>query len=164
MTSLKLVEDSIILGEHEYQVAIDTVIAQAQQKLLIFDQDFSKGDFTSLKRYELIQTFLNKSVTSELSIILQDATFFTTGCPRLFDLLSTYGHKMTVYETNTHAKIAKDCFILADSNSYIRRFHIDQARFKYTLNDMETNRSLANRFDELLEETTHTISPTKLGL
>jgi hypothetical protein len=164
MTTLKLVENTIILGEREYAVAIDTVIAQAEQKLLIFDQDFSIGDFASLKRYALIQSFLNKSVTSKLTIILQDSNFFSTSCPRFFDLLKTYGHKMTVYETNTHAKIAKDCFILADNNCFIRRFHIDQARFKFSMDDRETTQSLANRFDELQEETSHTISPTKLGL
>jgi hypothetical protein len=71
---------------------------------------------------------------------------------------------MTVYETNTNAKIAKDCFVLIDNKSYIRRFHIDQARFKFMLNDIDTTASLADRFDELREETTHTISATKLGL
>jgi len=71
---------------------------------------------------------------------------------------------MTVYETNNHAKVAKDCFILADNKSYIRRFHIDQARFKFMLNDIEMTASLANRFDELLQETSHTVSAKKLGL
>ncbi len=71
---------------------------------------------------------------------------------------------MTVYETNQHAKIAKDCFILADGNSYICRFHIDQSRFKFMLDDQETTASLSKRFDELLQETTQTISATQLGL
>ena len=164
MSDFELDQNSIILGEREYAMTLDTVISEAQQQLLIFDQDFSIGDFASTKRFELINAFLSKSPASELTIILQASDFFTTQCPRLFGLLTTFGHKMTVYETNSHAKIAKDCFILADNKSYIRRFHIDQARFKYALDDIETTASLANRFDELLQETAQTISATKLGL
>lgn len=164
MSKKKLKPNSIILGEHEYTTALDIVIAEAEEKLLIFDQDFSTGDYASIKRYDAIHAFLNKSPTSELVIILQDAVFFTTHCPRLLQLLTTYGHKMMVYETNSRAKVAKDCFILADNKHYIRRFHIDQARFKFMLEDQETTASLTNRFDELMQETTHQISINKLGL
>ncbi len=161
---MQIVPDRIILSEQAYIEALDTVIAAAKQQLLIFDQSLSVGDFNSIHRYELLKTFLNKSPTSYLTIVLQDASFFTTQCPRLFDLLTNFGHKMTVYETNNHAKIAKDCFILADQRSYIRRFHIDQGRFKFSLDDEETAASLANRFDEILQETSQTISATQTGL
>jgi hypothetical protein len=164
MNKIELIQDSIILGEKEYTVALDCVIAQAEQELLVFDQDFSIGDFASIKRFNVIHDFLNKDPASKLTIILQDSAFFTSQCPRLFGLLTTFGHKMTVYETNSHAKIAKDCFILADGKSYIRRFHINQARFKFVLDDVETTASLTNRFDELLQETAHTVSAIKLGL
>ncbi len=164
MSDSALTPNSVILGEHEYILALDLIISSAKEKLLIFDQDFSTGDFASVKRYEAIHSFLNQHPASELTIILQDADFFTTQCPRLFDLLSIYGHKMTVYETNNHAKIAKDCFVLADNISYIRRFHIDQARFRFMQDDEETTASLANRFDELMQETSHQLTVSKLGL
>ncbi|MGJ8619106.1 MAG: hypothetical protein ACSHWN_02140 [Methylophilaceae bacterium] len=164
MNESTLEQNKIIFGEHEYAAALDIVIAQAKHQLLIFDQDLMTGDFSSIKRYALIHDFLSKNATSKLTLILHDTTHFTTECPRLFNLLVTFGHKMVVYETNDHAKIAKDCFVLADDSAYIRRFHIDQSRFKYVLNDMETTASLKNRFDELLQETTHPVSTTKLGL
>lgn len=164
MSETELIPDSIILSEHEYTAALDLVIAEAQEELLIFDQDFSQGDYASVTRFNLIHDFLSNNPLSKLTIILQDADFFKTECPRLLGLLTSYGHKMTVYDTNDRAKIAKDCFILADGKSYIRRFHIDQARFKFMLDDVETTNSLSTRFDELLEETADTITPTKLGL
>ncbi|MFW5432579.1 MAG: hypothetical protein ACKE5Q_07310 [Methylophilaceae bacterium] len=164
MSESELIPNSIILGEREYTGALDLVIAEAQQQLLIFDQDFSTGDYASVKRVDAIYAFLNNNPTSELTIVLQESDYFTTQCPRLFELLIIFSHKMTVYETNNHAKIAKDCFILADSKSYIRRFHIDQARFKFSLEDIETTASLTNRFEELMQETTHKVSPNKLGL
>lgn len=164
MSEIELTENSVLLGEREYIMALDLVIASAQKTLCIFDQDFSRGNFSNIKRFNLIQEFLNRDPNSKLTIILQESDCFTTKCPRLFGLLTSFGHQMTVYETNSHAKVAKDCFILADHQSYIRRFHIDQARFKYVLGDVETTASLMNRFEELLQETTRTISATKLGL
>lgn len=164
MTDETIQQDVIINSEAMYSAALDIVIEQAKQTLKIFDQDLSVGAFNSVKRYELLLAFLNNNPASKLTIVLQDTRFFLTKCPRLFDLLKTYGHKMVVYETNSHAKIAKDCFILADHQRYIRRFHIDQARFKYALADEATTDSLDGRFEELLEATTQTVSTTKLGL
>ncbi len=164
MSEAELVPDTIIIGEHNYAAALNLLIARAENDLLIFDQDLSRGDYNSLQRFELIHDYLNKNGNNKLTIILQSAEFFTTQCPRLFELLETYGHKITVYETNNAAKIAKDCFVIADKRHYLRRFHIDQARFKYAFDDEVETANLLMRFDELLEETTETISYTKLGL
>jgi hypothetical protein len=140
------------------------VIAQAENELLIFDQDFVRGDYAGLRRFELLFAFLSKDNVSKLTIILQNTEYFIQHCPRLFELLKNYGHKMVVYETNDNAKVAKDCFVIADKRHYVRRFHIDQARFKYVLNDAEECANLSMRFDELLDETTEAVSATKLGL
>ncbi len=160
----ELIPNTIIIGERNYSAALDLVIAEAKDELLIFDQDFVHGEFASVLRHDLLRNFLSENPLSKLTIILQNVEFFTTQCPRLYKLLETYSHKMLVYETNDHAKIAKDCFVLADKRHYLRRFHIDQARFKFALDDLETTANLATRFEELLEETTDTVSVTKLGL
>ena len=166
MSNTNLQQNTVIIGERDYEAALDAVIAAAQNELLIFDQDLAKGNYASAQRFTLIQQFLNKNQHNKLTIIVQNSQFFKAHCPRLFDLLETFAHKMTVYETNDNAKIAKDCFVLADKQHYCRRFHIDQARFKYALNnsDEETVAGLLTRFDELLAETAHHVSVTKLGL
>jgi hypothetical protein len=164
MSEAELKPNQIMLGERNYEAAIDLVIAQAENELLIFDQDFARGDYASLPRFELLQDFLSKNSLSKLTIILQNSEYFILHCPRLFDLLKHYGHKMVVFETNDNAKIAKDCFIIADKKHYVRRFHIDQARFKYALDDVEECANLTMRYDELMDETTEAVSSTKLGL
>ncbi len=161
---LTLIENQILIGERLYADAISIVLANAQNELLIFDQDLSHGEFASLQKYALFQQFLSKNVTSHLTIILQNTTYFNEKCPRLFGLLTKYGHKMTVYETNDSAKHAKDCFVLADGQHYIKRIHIDQARFKYGLNDTENVNVLDSRFKELLEATQDVVAVTRLGL
>ena len=164
MNETELKQDSVILGERNYETTLNIVIAHAENELLIFDQDFVRGDYASLQRFKLIEAFLSKNNLSKFTIILQNSEHFIQNCPRLFGLLKNYGHKMVVYETNDSAKIAKDCFVIADKQHYVRRFHIDQARFKYALNDVEECANLSMRFDELLDETTEAVSATKLGL
>lgn len=161
---IELKPNTIILGERDYEAALDLLIASAENELLIFDQDFVRGDYVSQQRFELLFEFLSKNSLSKLTIVLQNTTHFVQNCPRLFELLKLYGHQMVVFETNDNAKIAKDCFMIADKRHYCRRFHIDQARFKYALDDLDECANLSMRFDELLEETTEALSVTKLGL
>jgi hypothetical protein len=160
----ELKPDTIILGERNYEAALSLLIAEAKNELLIFDQDLAHGDYASQQRFELLFEFLSKDDLSKLTIILQNASYFVQNCPRLFELLKLYGHKMTVFETNDNAKIAKDCFVIADKRHYLRRFHIDQARFKYAFDDEIESANLLARFGELLDETADAVSSTKLGL
>jgi hypothetical protein len=159
-----LVPNTILLGERLYAQAIELVIQKAQHTLLMFDQDFSHGDYASMLRHQSLLQFLSRDAHTKLIIVLHRSDYLTTYCPRLMELLTTYGHKMTMYLTNDGAKVAKDCFVIADDLHYVKRIHIDQARFKYALEDAESCANLNMRFDELLEETSHTLSPTQLGL
>jgi hypothetical protein len=160
----ELVPDEILLGERNYAAALNLVIEAAEHELLIFDEDLSRGDYASRNRFELIRAFLAKGHQNRLVIVLHDTTYFTRHCPLLYGLLETYGHVMTVYETNDQAKVAKDCFVIADQLHYLRRFHVDQARFRYAFNDAETVNMLNMRFNELLGATSQSVSITNLGL
>lgn len=156
--------NQIIIGEHLYNEAIRLMIQSAEHELLIFDQNLAHGDFSSIATYELLQQFLSQHIASHLSIILQDTTHLHHKCPRLLSLLKIFGHKMTVHVTNQSAKHAKDCFILVDGKHYIKRIHIDQARFKYAYDDVTTVKALKTRFDELKEAIEDIVSITPLGL
>ncbi|MDD2833656.1 MAG: hypothetical protein PHD12_06545 [Methylotenera sp.] len=159
-----LTSNQIITGEHLYNEATQFMLASAQHELLIFDQDLSRGDFASVHQYELFRAFLAAHLNSRLVIILQDTRYFLHQCPRLLGLLKIYAHKMQVFVTNDKVKHAKDCFILADGEHYLRRFHIDQARFKYALHDKTTVESLNLRFNDLKEATQDLVTVTPLGL
>lgn len=165
MNSTAILEpNKIITGEHLYSEAISLVLQRAQQKLCIFDQDLSHGSFSSLEKFGFLHHFLSSNIASELIIILQDANFFQNKCPRLLGLLETFGHKMRVRVTNSSVRHAKDCFILADGRHYIKRIHIDQARFRYAFDTASEVEVLNNRFIELMEATEDTISLRPLGL
>jgi len=160
----ELIENQVVIGERNYESALDLVINTAERELLIFDQDLSKGGYTSLKRFEMIRDFLSKGRHVKLVIVIHNPDYFVTQCPRIYELLAIYGHVITVYQTNDQARVAKDTFVVVDGKHYVRRFHIDQPRFKYAFDDIETCAMLKIRFDELLQATSHTISVTALGL
>jgi hypothetical protein len=164
LNTAALVPNTILLGERLYSQAIELVIQKAQNTLHMFDQDFSRGDYASVLRHQSLQQFLSRDAHTKLTIVLHRSEYLTAHCPRLMELLTAYGHKMTVYLTNDSAKVAKDCFVIADDMHYIKRIHMDQARFKYAFDDAETCANLHMRFNELLEETSYTLSPTHLGL
>lgn len=163
-TNSELIPDQIIIGEQLYAEAINIILASATHELLIFDQDLSHGEFASKQKFELLQQFLNRSPSNQLTIVLQNTDYFKNKCPRLLDLLTIYGHKMAVYETNESVKHAKECFILADDKNYVKRIHIDQARFRYGLDDLATASLLNTRFKELLEATHDVVTISRLGL
>lgn len=164
MSHSELMPDQIIHGEQSYDAAINLILSKAQHQLLIFDQDLSRGDFASLEKYQLLENFLTANVASVLTIILQNTDYFQQKCPRLNVLLKVYQHKMAVYVTDGSVKNIKECFIVADSEHYIKRIHIDQARFRYGFNDKVTTEILHNRFLELKTAVQHRISTTTLGL
>lgn len=164
MISQELRPNQVLLGEVNYQAALDIVIARAERELLIFDADFANSGYGSIRRFELIRDFLIKDRHNRLVMVLHDAGYFTRNCPRLFGLLETYGHIMTVYETNDEGKAARDAFVLADQAHYVRRFHMEQARFKYAFDDAETASVLNLRFNQLLEATSQRVTATTLGI
>lgn len=160
----KIIPNKILQGEGLYVQAINLVLAKAQRRILIFDQDLRHGDFVSAVRYEILRNFLSTNVASELHIILHDANYFLQKCPRLNNLLRFYPHKMTVYITDDSVKNFKSCFIVVDETHHIKRIHIDQARFKFAIAENIQNEILRQQFLELQTAAHETVSSTTLGL
>ena len=59
----ELKPDTIIFGERNYEAALDLVIAEAKDELLIFDQDFVHGDYASQQRFEILLEFFEQKST-----------------------------------------------------------------------------------------------------
>ncbi|MEK9825655.1 MAG: hypothetical protein VW395_05145 [Methylotenera sp.] len=179
MSEQALIPNQILIGENLYTQAIDLILAKAQRRIWIFDQDLSRGGFASLTRYELLKSFLSTHIASELCIIVHDAAYFQQRCPRLSHLLRIYPHKMRVQVTDNSMKNFKACFIVVDGIHYVKRIHIDQARFKFGYSDKTLDHKTQSRvihdqviqseilqqqFLELQTASPDTISSTVLGL
>lgn len=164
MSTDTLTPNMMLHGEKAYEAAIDLVIGRAQRELLIFDQNLAKGGYSSLKRYEALRAFLARSSLNRLVMVLHDEQYLQTHCPRLMGLLKVYSHAITIHVTDEQVKSVREVFLLADQVHYLHRFHADEARFTYVLDDPAGANPLNMKFAELLESCSQSVSATTSGL
>lgn len=151
-------------GEDDYALAIDEIIGRAQRSLHIFDVNLMHGNYSSVRRAEVLYDFLARRRGNRVLMILHQTDFLLTRCPRLMSHIKIYGHAFSVYQTAEHAHVAADPFIIADDGHYVHRFHNDGARFLIGISDFDGTRQLEERFQQLLEASSPAVAATKLGL
>ena len=148
----------------EQAAAIDDLIALARHHIRVFDQDLSQTGWNAAARTERLAGFLREVRGRRLDIIVHDTRYLQSACPRLVNLLRTYGHAMTIYQTGAEAKIATDPLLIVDGRHYLHRFHFEQPRAAMGINQPEQTQPLASRFDEIWATGESGINATVLGL
>jgi len=153
-----------INGVAEYEEALDILIELARQHLRIFDYNLEDGGYNTLRRFELLRTFLLASRNNRLEIVLHDTDYLTRFCPRMINLFKQFSHAVTIMKTTPEAKSIYDPFAVADLTCYVHRFHYDDPHALLALNDVEGGHVLINRFAEIHEASAPAITATILGL
>lgn len=148
----------------DYTQALDTLIEQARRRLRIFDYNLEDGGYSTLRRYELLRSFLLASRSNRLEIVLHDLDYLTRFCPRILTLLKQFSHAVSINETTSQAKNVFDPFVIADEACHIHRFHYDAPRALLALNDIEGSHVLSKRFEEIWAASAPAMSATTLGL
>lgn len=154
----------VLSGEAAYVAAIDEMIMRAQRTLHIFDVDLVRGDFGKAERCAALRNFLTRKHGNHLSLILHRTDFISSRCPRLMQLLRTYGHAFSIRQTSEHARVAADALFIADELHYVHRFHHDAPRFLRAYDDPEGAREMELRFSQLFEASFPAVPVTTLGL
>jgi len=145
-------------------VAIDELIALARHHIRVFDQDLSQTGWNSALRADRLAVFLREVRGRRLDIIVHDTRYLESSCPRMMNLLRRYGHVMTIYQTGSDAKIATDPLMIVDGVHYLHRFHFEQPRAAFGVNQPEQTQPLASRFEEIWATGEPGVSGTVLGL
>lgn len=148
----------------DYTEALDVLIGLARHRLRIFDYNLEDGGYTTLRRYDLLRTFLLASRSNRLEIVLHDIDYLTRFCPRILGLLKQFSHAITIRETTPHAKAIYDPFAIADEACFLHRFHYDNPRALLALHDIEGSHVLIKRFEEIRAASAPAIPATILGL
>ena len=144
--------------------AIDELIALARHHIQVFDQDLSQTGWNSPVRADRLAAFLREIRGRRLDIIVHDTRYLESACPRMMNLLRSYGHAMTVYQTGAEAKIATDPLVIIDGVHYLHRFHFEQPRAALGVNQPEQTKPLASRFEEIWTTGEPGVTGTVLGL
>jgi hypothetical protein len=152
-----------INGQREFEAALDEVIARAKSELRIFD--FTLGsDFNSSARCDAIRAFLSAARRNRLRIAVHAPGHLNRNCPRLLGLLRSFSHAISIHETRQQAKSIYDPFTVADDRDFVRRFHFDEMRGLFALDDPIGAHTLIERFEEIWDASEPAISATTLGL
>jgi len=150
-------------GNAEYESAIDTLLERPQRTLRIFDRQLGTG-YNRIKRHDLLRSFLLRSRTNRLYIVVHDASGLVRDCPRVINLLRQFPDAIAINETEPQAKGVYDPFALADERDYVHRFHYDDSRGLLALDDPQGALGLSERFQEIWEASYSAASATTLGL
>ncbi len=161
----RLESRTVVLGSVAEQIAaIDELIALAQRRIRVFDQDLSQTGWNQATRVERLSAFLRGTRGRRLDIIVHDTAYLETACPRMLNLLRSYSHAMTIYRTGPEARVATDPLVIVDDRHYLHRFHVDQPRATMGIEQPEQTRLFANRYEEIWATGEPGINATVLGL
>jgi hypothetical protein len=144
--------------------AIDQLIDLAQESIRVFDRDLSQTGWNSAARAEKLVAFFRRRRTAKLEIIVHDTRWIESSCPRLTNLLRTFGYAITLYKTGPEASAAMDPLVIVDARHVLHRFHVDQPRASLVIEQPALTKPLATRFDEIWASGEPGLSGTTLGL
>ena len=152
-------QHSPIFGNAEY----DTILQNASGKIRIFDHTLGR-EYNSSRRVEFLRHFLRANRRNTLQIVLHDSRTIDRDCPRILLLLRTYGHSISIHETQASAKSVYDPFVIVDDRCFVHRFHFDEMRGLLALDDPIGTHTFIERFAEIWEASSPAVSATTLGL
>ena len=152
-----------LLGDADYEAALDTALAKAQRSIRIFEHTLGRG-YNSPQRFELLRRFLLTGRRNRLQIVVHQPQTIDRNCPRILSLLRLHSHAISIHETHSNAKSVYDPFTVVDDHSFVHRFHFDEMRGLLALDDPIGTHTLAERYDEIWEASSPTVPATTIGL
>ncbi len=144
--------------------ALDELVGLAQHSIRVFDRDMSQMGWNRPARVDKLATYLRRSRTSKVEIIVHDTRWLEESCARLMVLLKAFGDRITVYRTGPEAKGAADPLVLVDGRHFLHRFHVEQPRAALAFDAPHLAAPLINRFDEIWATGEPGLTGTVLGL
>lgn len=147
----------------DYSQAIDTLLRSTVASLRVFDPDLKNTGFESAARAAALAGFLGHGC-GQMQLVLHDPEHLLRYCPRLMSLFTRYGHCFAIRRTPDDLRLLADCFLLADDDKAVIRFHADHFRGKLLLAKPEDVRPWQQRFAELWDVSVPSVAATRLGL
>ncbi len=144
--------------------AIDELIDLARHRLQIFDVDLAQCGWQTPARAERLAAFVRRAAHPRIDVIVHDTRWLETSCPRILALLKLHSGAITVYRTGPEARSAMDPLVIADGRHFVHRFHADQPRAAFAVEQPQLARPLVTRFEQIWATGEPGLAPTVLGL
>ena len=150
-------------GMREYEELIDSLIAQSQRAIRVFDRSLSRV-WNTPQRYEALRQFLLMNRVNRLFIVVHDAEPIERECPRVVDLVRQFSAAVRIHQTLSPAKHVYDPFVVFDATHYVHRFHYRYLRAAHGTNDLIGAQQLLDRYAEIWDASVHAVSAGTSGL
>jgi hypothetical protein len=154
----------IIEGNNDALPAIDAVVAQAHQRLWLFDHVLKDRGYNSIPRFEALRSFMLGDRSREFRIVLHNTDGFEGHHPRLMMLLRQFSANIKVHRTVGVAREAHDAFLVADDAHFWRKPHYQHPRSVLSLHSPSDTKPLIDRFEEIWESSEPAVSAETTGL
>lgn len=154
----------VLTSRRQYLEAFDGLLALVRRELRVFDPDGTQLELNAPARNAALRQFLLASPDSRLYLVVHDPEHLKRSCPRMIDCLRDFSAAIAIHQSEGEAARVQDCFVLADSEHFVRRPVAAQPRGVYTLNDYKDARLMRERFDEIWQSSVSAVSATTLGL
>jgi hypothetical protein len=155
---------TLLATRREYLDGMERLLGLVQRELRIFDPDLAELGLNAAPRIDRLRGFLHGSRTHRLYIAVHETGFVTRHCPRMLSLLGSFPRQMLIHQTLGEALKAQDCFVIADDRHLVRRPVAAQPRGVLVLDEPVDCGSIRDRFEEIWESSTPTVSPSVTGL
>lgn len=155
----------LITSWNDYHAAVDRLLALADGKIAVYDEDLANLHLGSPSSLDHLQRLLTTGHGLALRIVVRNAAPLQRQQePGLLKLLSIYGHRATVLQAPEHLARLRDNMLIVDDRHALIRFDREQARSKLLLDEADEVRAYINRFEDIWTEGGETVSTTTLGL
>jgi hypothetical protein len=116
--------------EASYRAGIALILGNAERELRIFDRDLTAMGLEANAQVDVLSAFLAADNRRVLRIIVHDIAPLQTQQPRLLALLRDFSQQTEIRTTPERLYHLADCWVLADADSGVIRFHTNYARGK----------------------------------
>jgi hypothetical protein len=149
----------------DYQLAVERLLALAEQKIAIYDEDLGQLHLDSPPRLSQIKRMLAQGGHAlRLQIALRNTEPVTRKHPLLVNLLTNYGHVFAMQQTPPQLAHLRDAMLIVDDRHALIRFERDLPRSKLLIDENDELKPYRARFNEIWNEGGEALHANVLGL
>lgn len=154
----------LITSWGDFQTALDRLLAMANRKICIYDEDLGHLKLDSAARLAALKRLVSDKPAGNIRLALRNSEPLRQHQPLLINLLTDYSHCFSACQTPPHLAHLRDSMILVDGRYGLIRFERDLPRSKLLIDENEELKPYLARFEEIWSEGGETVSSTTLGL
>mgnify|MGYP001596869859 CR=1 FL=1 len=111
-----------------YQAAFQQLLQLGQREIIVCERDFSESDLNSKACSQILWAFFTQASPGQLKILVHDADFLATNCPRLLQLRDQFAHCIEMRVMAEADSGWDKAFAIADQQHFWQRFYFKSYR------------------------------------